>query len=141
MKIRYASKIGLELVIPITLIFVTILALILGEEKSWFGILIFLPVIIFVVHMFITTSYTIQGELLHIKCGFLFDKKVDIKSIKKIKETNNPLSAPATSLDRLEISYAKFDCVLISPKQKMGFINEIKKINPNVEVKLKKMQI
>ena len=56
---------------------------------------------------------------------------------KKITETNNALSSPATSLDRLEITYGKFDSVIISPKQKQEFINDITTLNPNVEVKFK----
>lgn len=75
-----------------------------------------------------------------IRCGFLFNKYIDIKTIKKITETNNPLSSPATSLDRLEITYGKFDSILILPKQKIEFINDIKSLNPNVEIKLKNKQ-
>lgn len=88
--------------------------------------------------MFLTTNYTIESDKLTIKCGLLYDKTIDIKTIKKITETNNPLSSPATSLDRLEINYGKFDSVIISPKQKSEFINDIKGVNPNVEVKNKK---
>jgi hypothetical protein len=135
MKKIYKSKIGLELAIPLVLVFGTVLTLTISQEPSWIGIVIFLPVILFVVHMFMTTEYTIDNDKLTVKCGFLYNKTIDIKSIRKITETNNPLSSPATSLDRLEINYGKFDSVLISPKQKSEFINEIKRLNPNIEVK------
>jgi membrane protein YdbS with pleckstrin-like domain len=137
MKKVYNSKIGLELLIPLVLIFGTVLFLTLNEEPSWIGILILLPIILFVVHMFLTTNYTIESDELTIKCGFLFNKTIDIKTIKKITETNNPLSSPATSLDRLEINYGKFDTVIISPKRKKEFIENITTLNPNVEVKFK----
>ena len=137
MKKVYNSKIGLELVIPLVLIFGTVLFLTLNEEPSWIGILILLPIILFVVHMFLTTNYTIESDELTIKCGFLFNKTIDIKTIKKITETNNPLSSPATSLDRLEINYGEFDTVIISPKRKKEFIENITTLNPNVEVKFK----
>ncbi|WP_226389294.1 PH domain-containing protein [Penaeicola halotolerans] len=140
MKKIYKSKIGIELVMPLVLIFGTVLFLTLNEEPSWIGIVILLPVIFFVLHMFMTTKYTIDGDKLTVKCGFLYNKIIDIKSIKKITETNNPLSSPATSLDRLEINYGKFDSAIISPKQKSEFINDIKGLNPNVEVKYKKKQ-
>jgi hypothetical protein len=87
--------------------------------------------------MFLTTKYTIESDELTIKCGFLFNKTIDIKTIKKTTETNNPLSSPATSLDRLEINYGKFDTVIISPKKKKEFIENITTLNPNVEVKFK----
>ncbi len=137
MKKVYSSKIGLELVIPLILVFGTILALIINEKPNWVGIVILLPIVLFVVYMFMTTNYTIESDELKIKCGFLFNTSIDIKTIKKITETNNPLSSPATSLDRLEITYGKFDSLLISPKHKAEFIKDIKTLNPNVEVKLK----
>lgn len=137
MKKVYNSKIGLELVIPLVLIFGTVLFLTLYEEPSWIGILILLPTILFVVHMFLTTNYTIESDELTIKCGFLFNKTIDIKTIRKITETNNPLSSPATSLDRLEIKYGKFDTVIISPKKKKEFIENITTLNPNIEVKFR----
>lgn len=141
MKKIFKSKIGLELVIPLVLIFGTVLAVTISQEPSWIGILILLPVLLFVVHIFMTTEYTIENDKLIIKCGFLYNKIIDIKTIKKIKETSNPLSSPATSLDRLEINYGKFDSIIISPKLKSEFINDIKRVNPNVEIKYKKKQI
>lgn len=137
MKTHY-SKIGMELVVPLVLIFGTVLVLIINEKPNWIAIAILLPVILFVVHMFLTTKYTIEGDNLVIKCGFLYHKTIDINTIRRIAETNNLLSSPATSLDRLEILYGKFDSVLISPRRKAEFINDIKRINPGIEVNLKK---
>lgn len=141
MKKIFKSKIGLELVIPLVIVFGTVLAVTISQEPSWIGIVILLPVILFVIYMFMTTEYKIENDELTIKCGFLYNKIIDIKTIKKIKETNNPLSSPATSLDRLEINYGKFDSIIISPKLKSEFINDIKRVNPNVEIKYKKKQI
>ncbi|MBL7829765.1 MAG: PH domain-containing protein [Saprospiraceae bacterium] len=138
MKKIYNSKIGLELVIPLVLIFGTVLAVTIAEKPSWIGIAILLPVILFIIHIFLTTNYTIESDKLIIKCGFLFNKTIEIITIIKITETNNPLSSPATSLDRLEINCGKFGSVLISPKDKFEFINDIKILNPNVEVNYKK---
>jgi hypothetical protein len=39
-------------------------------------------------------------------------------------------------LDRLVIKYNKFDEIYISPKDKQLFVNELIKINPNIEVKI-----
>ncbi len=141
MKKIFKSKIGLELVIPLVLVFGTVLAVTISQEPSWIGIVILLPVLLFVVHIFMTTEYKIENDKLIIKCGFLYNKIIDIKTIKKIKETSNPLSSPATSLDRLEINYGKFDSIIISPKLKSEFISDIKRVNPNVEIKYKKKQI
>lgn len=134
----YKSKIGLEFVIPLLVISGTVLFLIVSEKPHWVGVAILLPVILFLLHIILTTYYVIDEDRLTIKCGFLYNKTIDINTITKISETNNPLSSPATSLDRLEIRYGKFDSVIISPKQKKEFIDGIVFINPAVEVKLKR---
>jgi hypothetical protein len=73
-----------------------------------------------------------------VKSSALVNIKIDIGVIRKIKETNNPLSSPALSLDRLWIDYGKGAAVMISPKDKEGFIRHILQINPSVEVKYRK---
>ena len=131
MKTVYKSKIGLELAIPLILLFGTILCF------SWLTAVALLPIVIFIVHLFRTTIYTIDGDNLIIKSSFLVNETIDINAIKVISETKNLLSSPATSFERLEITYGKYDSVLVSPKLKKEFIAEITSINKNVMVHLK----
>ena len=133
----HKSKIGPEVAIPIMLILGIILFVTVIVEKRWAALLILLPVIFLRTHLFLTTKYTIHGNILKIKCGFLFNKEIDIHTIRKISETNNPLSSPAASLDRLEIVFGANDTVLISPKNKEAFIKDITSVNAAVEIKLK----
>lgn len=132
---KYPSKISLGLV-------VFILAILIGTSIPmfsplvWFGLIINLLTLAFVAYLLVTTYYLIDGNYLSIKAGFLFNKKIDIGRIYKISETNNPISAPAASLDRLEINY-DHGSVLISPKDKSSFIEHIRQINPQIEVCLK----
>ena len=79
-------------------------------------------------------NYKIEKENLNVKCTFLVNENIEINTIRKITETYNPLSSPAASIDRIEIFYNKFDSVLISPKKKQEFIEDVLKINPNIEV-------
>lgn len=97
-----------------------------------------LPFMAFTLHIFFSTTYRIntKNELL-IKCGFLFKTVVDISKIKSIRRTRNPISSPAASLDRIELKYGKWDSVIISPKDKIKFVNELLKINPNIQSSLK----
>ncbi len=88
--------------------------------------------------LFLTTAYTIEGENLTIKAGFLFRQTIDMKQIRKLTEITYWVSAPATFIDRIEISYNKFDSVMISAKDKKGFINAITYLHPRVEEKYKK---
>lgn len=75
--------------------------------------------------------------MVQIKSGLFFSKSLEIKSIKRIVETRNPITSPALSLDRIELIYNRFGSVLISPKDKKGFIQELIKVNPGIEVQLK----
>ncbi|WET03778.1 PH domain-containing protein [Flavobacterium sp. YJ01] len=134
---KFKSKIDLWLAFLLIVIFGFALIQ-FAYEKKWIGLSFIFCVISFIIHMFTTTFYTIERDKLRIKCGFLIDFTIEIKNVKKISETFNVLSSPALSLDRLEILYGKYDTVLISPKDKKRFIEELKRINPEIEIVLKK---
>ncbi|TDP58568.1 PH domain-containing protein [Flavobacterium dankookense] len=76
-----------------------------------------------------TIRYKIDSENL-----IIWNTKISIHSIRKIYRTNNPLSSPALSLDRIAVVYNTYDEVLISPREREEFIQELLKINPNIEV-------
>lgn len=79
--------------------------------------------------MFSKIKYVLDGTIL--KVWWI---EIDILSIKRIYKTNNPLSSPALSLGRIAVVYNKYDEVLISPKLKKEFVDELLKINPNIVV-------
>lgn len=130
---NYKSKLGLELIIPISLILGYALFELI-TEKSWLGIFMMFLTISFISYIFLSINYKIEKENLNVKCTFIINENIEIKSIRKITETYNPLSSPAASIDRIEIFYNKFDSILISPKNKKDFIQNILNINPNIEV-------
>lgn len=134
---KYKSKIGLGLALFLAVVLggTSILMII---KQIWPAVIIDLVTIAFVSHMFLTTYYIINGNDLIVKCGFLINMTIKIDTIKKIEETNNPLSSPAASLDRIAIDYNESDSVMISPKDKMDFINQLLTINEKIEVVLKK---
>ncbi len=107
-------------------------------KGDWKGALILTPIAAFIIHILTGTRYTITGTTLKVKAGFIINISVDIMTIKAISETDSILSAPATSLDRLEITYNKYDSVVISPKNKAEFISDILAINSQVAVTYKK---
>jgi hypothetical protein len=137
MKKKYSSKIGLEIAIPLSLILGIVLFLSIYEKPSWLGLVLLAPLILMIIYLFKNTDYTIDGESLIIRCGFLYHKTILIQNIRKITETNNPMSSPATSLDRLEILDHEHQAILISPQQKEAFIEQIHSINPNIVIKRK----
>lgn len=135
----YKSKIGIGLSVFIIAALVgTTIPMLIGEEIVWLGLGINVATGLFILYTFTNTVYIIDGEILHIRCGPLYNKKIAISEIRRIEESRSPLSSPAASLDRLEIMYNKFDSVLISPKEKKEFIEDMLKINPAIVVRYRK---
>lgn len=134
----YPSKIGIEILIITGLPLALVLFISAFQGFNWVGIGVVVFLCLLMLYLFRFTKYTIEGNDLKISSGFLYNKKISIRSIRKIKATNNPLSAPAVSLDRLEIVFDKNERVLISPKEKDAFVAHIQTLNPAVEVDLKK---
>ena len=139
---EFKSKVGYGIVIPvlILIIAVTFLPIMNGASGKATTIVIgvMLLVVALTISIFFGTTYKINDkkELL-IKCGFLYNSTIDISKIKSIERTRNPISSPAPSLDRIELKYGKWDSVIISPEDKVGFVNELVKINPDIKHNLK----
>jgi len=130
MKI-YKSKVdwwlGLVLVYPI---FRSVASIIEGEWIGYIGIVLCL---LFVVFISKSTRYIISENHLIVKCMFIVNDKIEISKIRKIEKTNSILSSPALSLDQIAIKFNKYDEVYISPKESQAFIDELLKINPEIE--------
>ena len=86
----------------------------------------------FILHMFFNTTYKIEKRKLYIKCGFFNYNPVNIGEMKKVSKSSNIISSPAASFDRIEITYGKFDELIISPKHKTKFVEDLQKINPEI---------
>jgi Ca2+/Na+ antiporter len=127
----YKSKIGKEMLLILVLIFIgtLILMIYLG---NWLGLVIILMVILFIFYLFKNIYYQISDNQLIVKAGFLINTKIDINTIKKIAAIRSFVSAPATSIDRLEISFNKYDTIEISPLERDEFIEHLTKLNPQI---------
>ncbi|MXN91555.1 hypothetical protein GR160_09970 [Flavobacterium sp. Sd200] len=131
MKKVYRSKIGIELVVLIGAALIPPL-IVMVKEKQYDGLALHCLILTFVIYLFATTKYTVADTVLRIQSGFLVNRKVDILTITNIKETYNPISSPATSIDRLQVYYDNGSSVIISPKDKKGFIAHLQQINPGI---------
>ena len=94
-------------------------------------ILIFSVILSIIIYWLLTMRYKIDDRFLTI-----YSTKIDIHRIKKIQKSKSLLSSPAFSFDRIEISYNRADVILLSPKEREDFIQELLKINPDIEVKI-----
>lgn len=130
----YKSKIDIWLVVLfyVMMLLPTLVALI--DMFSWIMVALDVLLLGFVSIILFNTKYIIDGELLYIKCGFLPKEKCFISQIVKIKNTHNIISAPAISLDRIEIRLNNRQQLIISPLDKEEFINHLRAINPNIIV-------
>ena len=134
---KYKSKIGTGITSLLVIIIGGISTMMIINQ-IWFGLAINMAVAGFTIYLFASFRYLINDSELIIKSGFVKKIIIKIENIKKIEETNNPLSSPAASLDRLAIYYDKSGFVLISPREKMEFIKNLTDINTKIVVTLKK---
>ena len=132
----YYSKISYTLLIVIFIVFFgPLIPNIIHDGFSNNMIMITLGLFIvygLILHMFFNTTYTIDQKMLHIRCGFFRYKPINIMNMKKISKSSSIVSSPAASFDRIEITYDKFDELIISPKHKIRFSADLQKINPNL---------
>lgn len=86
--------------------------------------LIIIPTMAFIAWTWFGTGYQVTDDELKIKCGPI-RQMIPLREITKIESTRNPISAPALSLDRLEIKYGEGKIAIISPQDKEEFIKLI----------------
>lgn len=79
---------------------------------------------ILIASILVATYYTVDRTTLKIVSGPL-RIRVGLEDINWVRETRNPLSSPALSLDRLMINYGKNRKVMVSPADKRGFLKAI----------------
>jgi hypothetical protein len=72
-----------------------------------------------------STRYTLSDDRLIVK-GAMFTWRIELPEIYRIFPTNNPISSPALSFDRLRIEYGNGKYVMISPDDKEGFLRDLR---------------
>jgi len=129
----YKSRIGIEFFVIFILAFIIPLYFVISEKNlgillgSIFGVG-------FVFYVFFTTAYYIDEGKLLVKSGIFIYETIEIQSIHKIKATKSYFRAPAISPQRLAIYYNEKDIILVSPRNELEFINDLKQVNPHIEV-------
>ena len=107
-------------------VLVSLPVLAVPDPRAWLLVLvILLPIVVLPWWLFRSTKYTVGAEELLIRSG-PFRWRVPIAKIESITPTNNPLSSPALSLDRLEIKYGPRKSIMVSPLDKVGFVEALR---------------
>jgi hypothetical protein len=80
------------------------------------------------------TRYTLTDRTLLIRSG-PFRWTVMLDSITRVTPTHNPLSSPALSLDRLQITYrGAFSNLMISPEPRADFLRDLAARSPSLRL-------
>ena len=134
--IEFRSKVGAIIVIP------AVIVVLLGapavtqaviQERYILAALFTVPIAL-VAWIFATTRYSITPSDLAIRCAFL-TSRIPLHSITKVQPTRTALSAPALSLDRLEVTHDA-GIAVISPANTDRFLAEIRARCPRAEIRV-----
>ncbi len=129
MEKTYRSKVstGLLIFIYAVIIASTVPIAYSGEvvKSVIFAALIIVPITFYMFNI----KYTIRGTSLIVRDGII-SHTYDINDIRSIRPTHTLLSAPAASLDRLEIKFSR-NTLIVSPKHKEDFIRHLCEASQN----------
>ena len=133
MEKAYKTKISIWLICAIIGSTVIPIIPVLVYDFSWILVIIVALILFFALFSLFDIRYTIHNNILSVKYSMLSTTNYDINQIRKIKDTNSILAAPAASLDRIEIYFIQQKIpLIISPKDKNGFIRNLQSINPDI---------
>ncbi len=90
----------------------------------WFMAIISVFAVGLPVWLLFGTNYTVTEETLIVRSG-PFRWRVERNSIRSLQPCRSPLSGPALSLDRVEVSYGNGQSLLISPADIPNFMKAI----------------
>ena len=106
------------------------------QEAWWLSSLFFL-VFTAIIRLLFSIRYEVEKDQLLIFSGIGKPLAIAIAEIRSVEASRSPISSPAASMERLEITYGKYDAVYISPDDRKGFIRALLNINPSIKVQLR----
>lgn len=132
----YKSKLGYAIGLPLIGIVFSLSAVSIAHH-TWVPLVSIVLVGAILFYGFKSTYYTIDGRTLNIHAGFMINTDIDISKIKSVTKTNSAWSAPAWSLNRIEIAYNTYDSIIISPPDIDQFVADLQAINPAITFEAK----
>lgn len=122
----YPTAVSWWLWIPIYTLIIGQGIFLMNETSPWF--LVFHIVLAVAIFFWVRSiRYTLSEESLEIYMGLGMKRKIPLASIRKVALSNNPISSPAASLQRIAIHYDRWGYILISPKNREAFIEELER--------------
>ena len=128
--IMYHSKVDwwigglIFIIIPIIFVYSAQQAFTQDTNDVYFVIGSTLLYLITVFGLIFPIRYEINADQLIIRSGMI-QRSVSLENIRGVQPSMNPLSAPALSIHRLEVECDRLYPLLISPKDREGFLEEL----------------
>lgn len=132
----YRSKVDAWLVVLLLFVWAFSLLTVMAGGSSvalWISAAVIVLMLVAMTDIVLRITYVIAGNTLTVKCSFIMKKEFDIRNIKSISPSHSFLASAGASLHRLAIRFTdSHEVLLISPKDKQGFIDHICRVNPSV---------
>ena len=130
--IKYRSKVDWWLGIllwgsVIFMIYLAVEPLFSGSNLELSTVFIAAATLLIILPLF-SVKYVFYSTHLLVSCGIYGKERIEYSTIRHFKETKNPISSAALSLDRLQIDYIENgyrQTVLISPVRKKEFMEKL----------------
>lgn len=130
-ELRFRSAVGWSFKLPALLVS----AVLIASQSRGLNIVSLVAIggsLALMAWLYVSTVYTVTDLGLRVQSGPLH-RWIDAKRIERVRPTRTILSAPALSLDRLEVS-GGFGAVVVSPRDKTGFVRALKRVAPQLRV-------
>lgn len=104
-----------------------------ARDQIWIGWLTLLGSGLFYALILIPLRYRLDSKKLHVNAGLLIRWSCELKDIKSVEPSRNPISSPALSLNRLRVELTNGRWVLISPSPRAAFFDALAERCPHLQ--------
>ena len=133
MKLHFRGNKFIEIVIYSLAIGIGMVLMLITRHSFWY-VLPYILLEIILLYFLLTFKYVTDNNTVKIQYRFLNVKSIDIQNIQKIIIQDKQKGEPKITPLRIEIQYDKTNKIVVSPKDTVGFVENIERINPGIEI-------
>ena len=133
MKLYFGGNKFIEIVIYSCAIGIGMILMLITRHSFWY-VLPYILLEIILLYFLLTFRYVTDNNTVKIQYGFLNVKSISIQNFQKIIIQDKQKGEPKITPLRIEIQYDKTKKIEVSPKDTVGFVENIERINPRIEI-------
>ena len=133
MKLHFRGNKFIEIVIYSLAIGIGMILMLITRHSFWY-VLPYILLEIILLYFLLTFRYVTDNNTVKIQYGFLNVKSISIQNFQKIIIQDKQKGEPKITPLRIEIQYDKTKKIEVSPKDTVGFVENIERINPRIEI-------